>query len=104
MSTFETGDVVCLRTGGPRMVVERCWNRQTGEPPSYTVVWHGADSFERTSLSGVALKLLESAKPEERLPVYGVIRGLCKDWVDGSSVIQKTLAWTILEILKEHGL
>jgi hypothetical protein len=104
VSTFEPGDVVCLRSGpSVKMTVIDSWGPQ--ENLTYVVAWLGVSgAMERGPLPGAAMKLVESAKPAERLPVYEKIRLMCRGHVDGSLAIQKTLAFTILEMLKEHGL
>lgn len=100
--------MVCLRTGGPKMVVLEdvsILGNGLEQPHTYRVAWHGeGQQLYQTGIGGVALRLVESAQPEERLPVYEYIRRMCRGHVDGSLVIQKTLAFTILEMLEEHGL
>lgn len=108
MSTFEAGDVVCLRTGGPKMVVVDSWGAP--EQLTYVVMWHENEKILSHPVKAAGVKLVESADPEApkvwHANAIGSIRRLCEDvsrrgWGEFDQSQGKLLVKTILVMLDQ---
>ena len=54
---FKSGDVVTLKSGGPKMTL--CWKNKTDPVPVWTVAWFSGDNLKHEKIAEVLLKLAD---------------------------------------------